>query len=175
MRSTAPPVVTYCPEMAPDVHPDIAALTPLIGTWQGNGAGEYPTIEPFTYLESITFTHVGKPFLAYTQRTRNPSTDQPMHAESGYWRAPASGRVEIVMAQPTGLTELYEGTLTTGDHALVVNVVSTSIGRSQSAKAVTITERTFELAGDELRYTFRMAAVGQPLQHHLAATLHRSP
>ena len=35
-------------------------------------------------------------------------------------------------------------------------------------------QRTFEVTGDVLRYTFRMAAVGTALTHHLAATLHRT-
>jgi hypothetical protein len=159
--------------MAPEFHPDVAVLAPLLGAWQGPGSGEYPTIEPFGYLESVTFGHVGKPFLSYQQKTRDSVTGLPMHAEMGYWRAPSSGRLEIVLAQPTGLAEVYEGTITPVDDALVMAVKSTSIGATSTAKDVSITERTFELDGDELRYTFRMAAVGQPLQHHLSATLHR--
>jgi hypothetical protein len=148
-------------------------LAPLVGTWEGSGSGEYPTIDDFAYSESITFTHVGKPFLAYTQRTKHPDTGAPMHSETGYLRVPRPGSLEIVMAQPTGLAEIYEGAVVGGDAPLVIDVRSTSISSTTSAKEVTITERTISVVGDDLHYTFRMAAVGQPLQHHLSATLHR--
>jgi hypothetical protein len=161
------------PDPQPPLHPDIAVLAPLLGTWDGSGSGEYPTIEDFTYLESVTFTHVGKPFVAYTQRTRHPETGLPMHAESGYLRVPAPGSIEIVMAQPTGVAEIYEGAVVGGDVPLVIDVRSTSIGSTPSAKEVTATERTIAVTDDVLQYTFRMAAVGQPVQHHLSATLHR--
>lgn len=157
------------------LHRDVAVLAPLLGTWVGEGYGEYPTIEDFAYVESVTFDHVGKPFVAYTQRTRHPDTDVPMHSESGYWRVPAPGRLEIVMAQPTGLTEVYEGSIVERDGVTLMDVRSPVVGATSTAKEVTVTERTFELDGDELRYSFRMAAVGQPLQHHLAATLRRTP
>jgi hypothetical protein len=159
--------------MDPELHPDVSALSMLLGTWEGTGSGEYPTIADFTYLESITFGHVGKPFLAYSQRTRHPETGMPMHAEVGYWRIPGPGSIEIVMAQPTGLAEIYEGAVVANDGTVVIDVRSTSIGATSSAKEVTITERTFSVSGDEMQYTFRMAAVGQPLQHHLSARLQR--
>jgi len=159
--------------MEPQLHPDVAVLAPLLGTWEGSGAGEYPTIDDFAYLESITFSHVGKPFVAYTQRTRHPETAAPMHAETGYLRVPRPGSIEIVMAQPTGLAEIYEGAVVGGDVPLVIDARSTSINATSTAKEVTITERTISVTGNDLHYTFRMAAVGQPLQHHLSATLHR--
>jgi hypothetical protein len=160
--------------MSPPLHPDVAVLAPLLGTWEGSGAGEYPTIDDFAYVESITFAHVGKPFVAYTQRTRHTETGAPMHAETGYLRVPQPGSVEIVMAHPTGLTEIYEGAVVGGDAPLVIDVRSSAIGSTSSAKEVAMTERTISVTGDELHYTFRMAAVGLPMQHHLSATLHRS-
>lgn len=147
------------------------AFTFLIGTWRGEGRGEYPTIEPFAYGEEVTFVNPpGKPFLAYTQRTWALADGRPLHAEAGYWRLAGDRRVELVIAHPTGIVEVDEGELT-ADGQIVL--CSSSVARTATAKEVTRVERRFEVAGDTLRYTVAMAAVGQPLQHHLAATLVR--
>ena len=134
-----------------------------------------PTIQPFGYLEQVTFGHVGKPFLVYSQRTKAPDDGRPLHAETGYLRMPAPDRVELVLAHPTGITEIQEGTLSSTGTTLVLELTATAIGRTSSAKEVSALSRSFRLDGDELTYTMRMGAVGQPLQHHLAATLHRKP
>jgi hypothetical protein len=157
----------------PDLHPALTILAPLLGTWAGAGAGEYPTIPSFSYLEEVTFGHVGKPFLSYAQRTSAADDGRPLHAETGYLRVPSAGRVELVLAHPTGITEIQEGTLTVGDDGLKLELTATSIGLTATAKDVTALSRSFRIDGDELAYTLRLGAVGQPLQHHLAATLHR--
>ena len=156
-----------------DLHPDVALLAPLLGTWAGQGGGEYPTITPFGYLEEVTFGHVGKPFLSYIQRTKASDDGRPLHAESGYIRMPSPGRVEWVLAHPTGVTEIGEGTVSVNGSTIDMDVHATTIGRTASAKDVTALSRSIHIAGDELTYTLLMGAVGQPLQHHLAATLHR--
>ncbi len=58
----------------------------LLGTWRGQGKGEYPTVESFLYEEEVRFWDIGKPFLAYTQRTWDPANGTPRHGEMGYWR-----------------------------------------------------------------------------------------
>jgi hypothetical protein len=162
------------PDCVVDLHPGIAALAPLLGTWAGPGAGEYPTIEPFGYLEEVTFGHVGKPFLAYGQRTKSDDgAGRPLHAEVGYLRVPSPGRVEWVLAHPTGITEIQEGTLTIDGTTIQMELTATTIGLTASAKDVAALARSIRVDGDELTYTLRLGAVGQPLQHHLAATLRR--
>ncbi len=158
----------------PDLHHDITPLAPLLGTWRGSGTGSYPTIETFPYLEEVTFGHVGKPFLAYGQKTRHGETDLPLHAETGYWRLIGGTDVEVVLSHPTGIQELLLGSLDLSADGLVLDLRSQSMVGTPSAKSVTDVHRRFELIGDELRYDVAMAAVGEPLTHHLSATLTRA-
>ncbi len=159
--------------MPADLHPDLAALEPLLGTWTGRGAGKYPTIQPFEYTEEVVFSHVGKPFLAYAQKTRAVADGRPLHAEVGYLRVPHPGRVELVLAHPNGITEIEAGTYSVTGDVIEVELSSTAIGLAPTAKDVSALGRSFRMDGDELSYTLRMGAVGQPLQDHLAAVLHR--
>jgi hypothetical protein len=157
----------------PELHPNVQELAPLLGTWAGRGAGEYPTIEPFEYTEEVVFSHVGKPFLAYAQKTKAVADGPPLHAETGYLRVPQRGRVELVLAHPNGITEIDAGTYTVTGQVIDIELTSTTIGLAPSAKEVTALGRSFRVDGDQLSYTLRMGAVGQPLQHHLTAVLHR--
>lgn len=159
--------------MPMDLHPDLDALAPLLGTWAGRGAGEYPTIEPFDYLEEVVFSHVGKPFLAYAQKTKAAADGKPLHAETGYLRVPQPGHLELVLAHPSGITEIEVGTYTVGGDLIEIELSTMDVGLTPTAKEVTSLGRSFRIDGDELSYSVRMGAVGQPLQHHLAAVLHR--
>jgi hypothetical protein len=151
------------------LHPDVAALAALLGSWSGRGHGEYPTNETFDYDEDVTFTHTGKPFLAYAQRSRHATDGRPLHGESGFWRMPEPGRIELVVAHPNGIVEVAEGTF----DGAAIRLRATTVGRTASAKDVSALERDFTLDGDTLSYSLRMTAVGVPLTHHLAAELHR--
>ena len=150
--------------------PDLGPLAQLLGTWRGTGRVSYPTIDDRDYREEISFERLaGKAVLAYAQRTHHPATGQPMHSETGYWRAPAPGRVEVVLAHPTGIVEVLEGSAAPGR----VELTSTCTAGASTAKEVTALRRRFEIDRDLLRYEVDMAAVGVALTHHLAAELRR--
>lgn len=155
-----------------ELHPDCAPLAFLLGTWKGSGSGEYPTIEPFSYNEESTFGHVGKPFVAYTQKTRDAVTGLPLHAETGYLRAGPAGRIELVLVQPSGIIELHSGVV----DGTVLNLTLDAVHTTATAKSVTDVVREIRVdPNGVLTYTVSMAAVGQPLIHHLAGELHRQP
>jgi hypothetical protein len=159
--------------MASDLHPDLEALAPLLGTWTGRGSGKYPTIEPFEYLEEVVFSHVGKPFLAYGQKTKAAADGKPLHAETGYLRVPRPGHVELVLAHPSGITEIEVGTYSTAGGVIDVELSASDIGLTPTAKEVTALRRRLRVDGDELSYSVQMGAVGQATQNHLTAVLHR--
>ena len=158
-----------------DLHPDCEHLAFLLGTWRGQGHGSYPTIESFDYTEEVTFSHVGKPFLAYIQKTKHQVTGQPLHAETGYLRVVGAGRIEFVVVQPSGIVELHAGTVEAFSLELQLDGVYTT----PTAKSVTDVHRKIwvDTSGDPstLHYQVAMAAVGEPLTHHLRATLSHQP
>jgi spore maturation protein CgeB len=142
------------------LHPDLEPLAFLLGRWRGEGVGGYPTMADFRYGEEVVFAHNGKPFLSYTQRTWSLDDERPLHAECGYWRPRPEHAVEVVLAHPTGVAEIYYGTVAFWKVELATDVVV----RTTSAKEVTALKRL---------YAVDMAAVGQPLSPHLSATLER--
>jgi hypothetical protein len=82
---------------------------------------------------------------------------------------PSPSRVEFVVAHPTGVVEVEEGTF----DGTTIRLATTSVARSGSAKVITGLEREIVIEGDTMRYVLRMAAVGQPMTDHLRADLVR--
>jgi hypothetical protein len=141
----------------------------LLGTWRGEGQGEYPTIKPFDYREEVRFWQVGKPFLLYTQRTQAADDGRPLHTEMGYLRVAGPDQLEFVVAQGTGFAEVDVGSV----HDQKIELKNQHLVRTPTAKHVTDVSRTIWVEGDVLRYELSMAMASVPMTHHLSATLRR--
>ncbi|CEP02681.1 THAP4-like heme-binding beta-barrel domain-containing protein [Plasmodiophora brassicae] len=159
-------------------HAAVAVLQPLIGTWVGEGEGQYPTIAPFRYRDHIRFYSSGQPFLFMEQRTKRVDSETPMHSEMGFWRVANGRSVEVAISHAMGLTEVSEGSACVDGMAagaLVVTLESTTLGRvSHSTRPhVVKLRRAFTVAADgsRLEYTVEMATDQTPLHLHLRASL----
>lgn len=163
-----------------ELHPNCVPLAPLLGTWQGGGTGQYPTIDDFSYTEELVFGHVGKPFVSMIQRTRNAVSGEPLHSEAGYLRSVGDGRIELTLAQPSGVTEICLGTVRTAADGLAIELASEHVGMTPTAKEVTSVRRELSIVGagtaegPTLVSELWMAAVGHAeLTHHLRGELTR--
>ena len=169
----------------PAPHPLLGPVLGFLGLWRGRGQGGYPTLDgDFTYAQEVSFSHDGRPFLRYEARAwlldGNGAPLRPAARESGWWRLQADGRVEALITQPTGITEILTGHAGEG----AVDLETHTVALTPTAKDVTATRRRYTLAGpdtdpdtvsgaDTFTFVHDLAAVGQPLQHHLTATLRR--
>lgn len=167
------------PSLAPaepvPIPAELAPLAALVGIWRGTGTGEYPTIDTFGYTQEVEFRPVpGKPLLAYRSATRHRDDDRPLHAESGFLRLVGPASVELVAAQASGVVEVAEGLVDVEVGTTELLLISTAVVGSSTAKPVTGTERRYRVTGDTLVADMSMAAMGQPLTHHLHANLRRT-
>ena len=159
------------PDPYPDLHPDLRPLRFLIGTWEGGGEGDYPTVEPFTYRERTRFEDIGDAFIPYSLESWAHDDGAPLHLERGFLRlGPTPRTVELVLAHPLGLTEVSEGVL----EGTTMELVSRTIGRTRTGSPVTGLARRYRVEGDVLHYELDMAVKGTPTTRHLAGELRRA-
>jgi hypothetical protein len=163
----------------PDLPPPLVPLAWVVGVWAGAGVVGYPTMEDTRFGQEVTFSHDGRPFLTYTSRTwlldDEGNRVRPLATESGYWRpgAPRDGggtALEVLLAHPTGVVEIYEGVVDGPRITLTTDVVA----RTATAKEYTAATRMYGLVNGDLLWVMEMAAVGRPLKAHASAQLKRS-
>jgi hypothetical protein len=146
----------------------------LEGTWEGEGRGQYPTINSFVYRETLIFTRRDEKSLAYDQRTQKHFDGQTeylvSHWENGFIRILENNELELVNIQSNGRSEVLVGTIETLDTLIRIHFVSKA---PTNDSRVVSSARIFELEGDTLRYQMEMQTTEvNRLTHHLKITLH---
>lgn len=162
---------------------ELLSLSWLMGRWVGVGTGQYPTIEDFRFGQEVSFSCDGRPFLSYWSRSwlldDEGNRVRPLGTETGFWRARPHNHLEVQLAHPTGYAEVWYGQIeVTGIEDAVITGARAElrtdvVARTESAKEYTDGHRLYGLVEERLLWTFDMAAMGQSITNHLAATLTR--
>uniref|UniRef100_A0A8C0PEI2 Peroxynitrite isomerase THAP4 n=2 Tax=Canidae TaxID=9608 RepID=A0A8C0PEI2_CANLF len=159
----------------PTMNPVVEPLSWMLGTWLSDppGAGTFPTLQPFQYLEEVCISHVGQPVLNFSFNAFHPDTRKPMHRECGFIRLkPDTNKVAFVSAQNTGIVEVEEGEV----NGQELCITSHSIARISFAKEPHVEQitRKFRLNSEgKLEQTVSMATTTQPMTQHLHITYKR--
>ena len=162
-------------EIPPNIHPNCAPLAWLIGTWAGNGHGEYPTIDDFQFGQEVLFQQDGRPFIHFMSRSwivdAQGNHVREAAQETGFIRPQEDRTLEVVMAHNTGFVEIWHGEL--HEEQPRFEIVSDTVARTGTAKEYAGGKRLYGYVNGDLLYAFDMAAMGQPLQPHTHAQLKR--
>lgn len=159
----------------PDLNDACLALLPLVGVWRGEGEIDYPTIDgPFRFAQQVTISHDGRPFLIHEARSWLLDGDgnviRPAAREAGFWRPHPDDTIELLLTHNTGIVELFYGKPRTQTSW---ELGTDAVVRAASAKEVTGAQRLYGLVEGNLGYVEERAMVGQKMQPHASALLHR--
>jgi len=154
--------------------PEVESLiSALVGHWAGEGEGEYPTIEPFRYRETLEIaSRPDHPALHYEQRTwrQTPSGEEVSHWETGLLRLFSGGDVRIINAQG-GRSEVMEGTWERKDDEWSILLEG---GEFAGDERVLRSLRHLRFDGETLSYEMRMETTAtNEMSLHLTADLKR--
>lgn len=162
-------------ELDTTLNPVMAPLAWLVGEWEGAGVVGFPTMTSTHFGQRISVTHDGRAFLAWESETwlLNEAGEivKPSARECGYWRVLEDGEVELLLAHPTGILEMYAGHRDASRP--IVHLTTDGVMRSRAAKEYNAGKRMYGYVDGQLMYAVDMAAVGHPLQSHMSAQLKR--
>jgi len=150
-------------EIPENLHTDLMPVAWMLGTWEGNGRGEYPGTEPFGYGQQAVFAHDGRAFLHYFARSWIVDKGHQKVAEgaleTGFLRRGQGEEWELVLSHHSGLVEVWYGH-TDGPR---LELATDLVARTQTAEEVTAGKRLYGLVEGDLMYAYDKASDGHPL------------
>lgn len=151
-------------------------LRVLVGTWKGEGRGQFPTIDAFRYWEETAFCeNAGEMLVHFEQRSWLLDDEgeivKPLHWESGFFIPADDGQIDLLNAQNSRRVEVLRGMSGFESRSWFLRTRSVLHGYDRRMMETT---RNFEVSGDTLRYEICMATDKvSEIQPHLEAELKR--
>lgn len=161
----------------PEVDHALLGVLPLLGEWHGEGVlsgaatGDDGDLR---FGQWIRFSHDGRGFLAYDSRSWRLTAEGvvlgPDVRESGFLRPLEGDDVELLVANPEGLVEIYVGRArTTTSWELTSDIVARTPDAPDVARAV----RLYGIVEGALMYAIDRAGADEPLRPTMSARLER--
>jgi hypothetical protein len=160
-------------EIPENIHPNLHKFAWLLGSWQGGGDGDYPTIEPFKFGQELIFQQDGRPFMHYMAKSwvldAEGNKVREGAQETGFLRCLEDGSVELLLSHNTGFVEIYYGKV----DGAKLELSTDAVVRTETAKPYVAARRLYGLVEGDLWFAMDMAAMEQELQPHLWGKLVR--
>lgn len=158
-----------------NINPDVAPLAWLVGSWSGLGVLGYPGVDSSNFHQEIQIAHSGQPYLTMSTRTwrldEAGTRTEELDPETGYWRLLDSGEVELLVAHPSGILEMYVGRKEA--ERPVIELATDGVMRSPAAPEYNSAKRMYGLVESKLMWVHEKAEGQTPLTPYQSAQLER--
>jgi hypothetical protein len=170
-------------EIRADLPASLVPLSWLVGRWEGAGVLASPETGEAQVGQEVEITADPRGFLAHRSQLwrldAQGARTEPLDTESGYWRTSPEqtepGRpgvdVELLLASPTGVVEVFVGR-TAGTR---LELVTDAVVRTAGGPDYTASRRTYGQVEGDLLWVQDVASSQEPLHARLSARLKPVP
>ncbi|HVU74707.1 MAG TPA: FABP family protein [Mycobacteriales bacterium] len=169
----------------PALHLDLLPVAWLVGTWTGDGflverAAEGEQADAGAVVEvpvtlELTFRHTGSAVLGYALRVTRHGVEED--GEVGWWRVRpheqdlARVHLEVLLAHPTGVVEVYVGEAADATIHLATDLVA----HTETGAPVAAASRQYGIRANTLVFVVDEATGEAGLRSRLSGQLERVP
>ena len=157
------------------LDPVLMGLAWMIGHWEGTGNGHRLGGGDFEFSVTIDFAENGGNYLHYIMQLFETDEEglarRSLGMETGFWRPKADGQVEVVIAHPEGIAEIYVGRIDGAKIELTTDLVARTV---TSETLVTGGHRLYGNVEKDLMFAWDQGTEAHELQPHLWARLTRA-
>jgi hypothetical protein len=156
------------------INPELLPVAWLIGHWEGTGNGRELGGDDFQFTVQADFTENGGNYLHYILQLFETDEEgrpvQSLGMETGFWRPKTAGDIEVIIAQPEGVVEVYLGRVDGAKIELTTDVVA----RTDTAEVPeTGGHRLYGQVESDLLFTYDRGTEAHDLEPYIWARLKR--
>jgi hypothetical protein len=156
------------------MRPELLGLAWMIGHWEGTGNGHHLGGDEFEFTATVDVAENGGAYLSYVMQIFVTDDEgrpiQALGMETGFWRPKANGEVEVVIAHPEGVAEIYLGKIEGAKIELTTDVVARTVTADIPLSGG---HRLYGNVESDLMFAYDAGTTEYPIQPYLWARLRR--